>query len=85
MAHGNSSDEVVCYDQKVLKNDDNISWFGIKEGTDALSKIPNLLHGMLKKMVCSIRLIHWFVCEIVCLFVFHTFWVTGISQCSGYN
>jgi hypothetical protein len=30
----------------VLKIDDIISYFGIKEGTDALSKIPKLLHGM---------------------------------------
>jgi hypothetical protein len=43
MAHGNSSDQVVCYDNDVLKIDKIINWFGIKEGTDALSKIPKLL------------------------------------------
>jgi hypothetical protein len=43
MAHGNSNDQVVCYDQKVLKIDEIISWFGTKKGTVALSKIPKLL------------------------------------------
>jgi hypothetical protein len=43
MAHGDSNDQVVCYDNDVLKIDNIINWFAIKEGTDALSKIPKLL------------------------------------------
>jgi hypothetical protein len=27
----------------------------------------------------------FFVCLFVCLFVYHTFRATGVSQCSGYN
>jgi hypothetical protein len=43
MAHGTSNGEVVCYDDELLKIDDIISWFAIKDGTEALGKIPKLL------------------------------------------
>jgi hypothetical protein len=43
MAHGNSKEQVRCYDDEVLKINDVISWFAIKDGTEDLGKIPKLL------------------------------------------
>jgi hypothetical protein len=43
MAHGNSNDQVVCCDDDVLKVDDIVNGFAIKDGTEALGKIPKLL------------------------------------------
>jgi hypothetical protein len=43
MAHGIEEDQVRCYDNEVLKIEDIISWFGTKEGTNALGKIPKLI------------------------------------------
>jgi hypothetical protein len=43
MAHGDEKDQVVCYDNRVLKIEDIIGWFGFKDGTEALDKIPKLL------------------------------------------
>jgi hypothetical protein len=43
MAHGDDKDQVVCFDNKVLKIEDIIGWFGVKDGTEALDKIPKLL------------------------------------------
>jgi hypothetical protein len=41
MAHGVFRDQVVCYDNNVLKIDDIINWLSVQEGTE--TDIPKLL------------------------------------------